>query len=90
VFIANSNKLEDVMEGVRRMAADPNLPDKQFIPHPATWLNRSGWEDEAYPSKPLERGVKPPAELPDARAWVKAMHTMGEHFECREGEFGCR
>ena len=34
--------------------------------------------------------LKPPAEIPDARAWVKQMHEMGEHFECRPGEFGCK
>lgn len=25
---------------------NPGRPDKQFIPHPATWLNRAGWGDE--------------------------------------------
>lgn len=25
---------------------------------------------------------------PTARAWVKELHDMGEHFECRAGEFG--
>jgi hypothetical protein len=34
--------------------------------------------------------MKPPAEIPDARAWVKQMHELGEHFECRAGEFGCK
>jgi predicted transcriptional regulator len=34
--------------------------------------------------------LKPNAEIPDARAWVKQMHGMGEHFECRPGEFGCK
>ena len=34
--------------------------------------------------------LKPPAEIPDARAWVKQMHDLGEHFECRSGEFGCK
>jgi len=24
------------------------------------------------------------------REWVRDMHEMGEHFECREGEFGCK
>jgi hypothetical protein len=24
------------------------------------------------------------------REWVRDMHDMGEHFECREGEFGCK
>jgi hypothetical protein len=34
--------------------------------------------------------LKPPAEIPDARAWVRQMHELGEHFECRPGEFGCK
>jgi predicted transcriptional regulator len=34
--------------------------------------------------------MKPKAEIPDARAWVKQMHELGEHFECRPGEFGCK
>jgi predicted transcriptional regulator len=34
--------------------------------------------------------MKPNAEIPDARAWVKQMHELGEHFECRPGEFGCK
>ncbi len=24
------------------------------------------------------------------RAWVEELHDMGEHWECRAGEFGCR
>jgi hypothetical protein len=34
--------------------------------------------------------LKPPAEIPDARAWVKQMHDLGEHWECKPGEFGCK
>ena len=34
--------------------------------------------------------MKPNAEIPDARAWVKQMHDLGEHWECRDGEFGCK
>jgi len=34
--------------------------------------------------------LKPPAEIPERRAWVKALHDQGEHWECRDGEFGCK
>ena len=34
--------------------------------------------------------VKPAADIPEARAWVKALHDQGEHWECRAGEFGCK
>lgn len=46
-----------VIVGAMRVASDPNLPEKQFVPHPTTWLNRGGWEDEALPSKD---GAPPP------------------------------
>lgn len=40
-----------VLAGARRMANDPNLPPKQFIPYPATWLNAGGWDSEPYPER---------------------------------------
>lgn len=36
-----------IVAGARRYAVDPNLPDKQFIPHPSSWLNAGRWDDEA-------------------------------------------
>ena len=40
-----------ILAGAQRLAADPNLPGKQFIPHPTTWINRAGWDDEPCPPK---------------------------------------
>lgn len=40
-----------IIEGAHRVANDPNLPPKQFIPNPATWLNRGGWLNEPYPPR---------------------------------------
>jgi hypothetical protein len=37
-----------------------------------------------------QQAVKPAAEGPEKRAWVKGLHDIGEHYECREGEFGCK
>jgi len=84
--------LDTVMEGVRRLAADPNLPAAQFVPRASTWLNQERWGDDPYPVPDVRGlpGVKPAAELPDARAWVRKMHELGEHWECRPGEFGCK
>jgi len=43
-----------IVEGATRFANDPYLPqDKNFIPHPATWLNAGRWLDEPLP--PRER-----------------------------------
>ena len=37
-----------------------------------------------------KQDVKPPAEGPTERGWVLKMHDIGEHWECRPGEFGCK
>lgn len=48
---------EAVLAGARRYAADPNLPDPQFIPHPSTWLSRGSWEDEPLPTRVVPIGA---------------------------------
>jgi DNA-binding Lrp family transcriptional regulator len=40
-----------IIAGARRFAADPNLPEKQYVPHPATWLNQGRWDDEPLPPR---------------------------------------
>ena len=45
-----------VMAGARRFAADPNLPEVTFIPHPITWLNQGRWEDDPLPPR---EGTRP-------------------------------
>lgn len=41
---------QTVIDGAHRLANDPNLPEPKFIPHPTTWLERDGWEDEPLPA----------------------------------------
>ncbi|GBC87213.1 hypothetical protein HRbin12_01215 [bacterium HR12] len=48
---ARRASVDAILEGVRRFAADPNLPEKSFIPHPTTWLNQDRWEDEPLPPR---------------------------------------
>ena len=40
-----------VVSGALALARDPNLPATQYIPHPTTWLNREGWNDDPYPER---------------------------------------
>lgn len=40
-----------ILAGARRYAADPNLPETRFVPHPATWLNQGRWEDDPEPAR---------------------------------------
>jgi len=45
-----------ILAAATRFANDPNLPlDKNFIPHPSTWLNQGRWEDEPLPPRPEDR-----------------------------------
>jgi hypothetical protein len=58
----------------------------QFIAHPTTWLNGERWDDEHIEVRPVAKSPY----VGGLRDWVQDMHDMGEHFECREGEFGCK
>jgi hypothetical protein len=40
-----------IIEGAQRYADDPNLPDKQFIKNPATWLNAEAWNNGQLPQR---------------------------------------
>jgi hypothetical protein len=74
-----------LLEGVVAYIENEDMSDLQFIAHPSTWLNGERWEDE------YQERVVVETPNPGHRLWVKRMHDMGEHWECREGEFegGC-
>lgn len=46
-----SKPANEIIEAARKLANDPNLPEKQFIPYPATWLRAGGWDDDPYPPR---------------------------------------
>jgi biotin operon repressor len=48
---AKTQDLAQVIEGAKRYAEDPNLPDKQFIKNPATWLNAESWNNGPLPKR---------------------------------------
>lgn len=73
--------IEDIVAGAIAYRDDPNRDD-EFTAYPSTWLNGERWEDE------YDRRKETPG--PGHRVWVKSMHDMGEHFECKPGEFGCK
>lgn len=50
---------DHVIAGAHRLASDPNLPEAQFVPHPTTWLERDGWEDEPLPPRNTRPGRPP-------------------------------
>jgi biotin operon repressor len=48
---AKTEDLALVIEGAKRYAEDPNLPEKQFIKNPATWLNAEAWNNGPLPAR---------------------------------------
>lgn len=58
---------ERILAGVIRFANDPNLPEKQFIPNPASWLNAGQWDDEPCPPRGRPPGAVSPASTTDAK-----------------------
>jgi len=42
---------QHILQGLENYRLDPNLPAKEFIPHPATWLNEGRWDDEPLPAR---------------------------------------
>lgn len=49
--------VEVILAGVARFSADPNLPELQYIPAPAVWLNQGRWDDAPYPAKKQTRST---------------------------------
>jgi hypothetical protein len=54
-----------------------------------TWC-RNAVKFQAPKTVVHKQEVKPAALIPGYRDWVEDMHDLGEHWECREGEFGCK
>ncbi|WP_052493306.1 hypothetical protein [Rhodococcus sp. MEB064] len=71
-----------VLDGVRRLAADPNLPtEKKFIPHPRTWLNEDRWEDEPLPP---DRAT-PRYSRPDPTARQTSVTEIANRLRSQQG-----
>jgi hypothetical protein len=78
--------LETIIAGVHAYMEHEDMSDPQFIAHPTTWLNGERWEDEHGEARVVPRSP----HVGGPRDWVQDMHELGEHFECRPGEFGCK
>lgn len=66
-----------ILEGARRLRDDPNLPEVQFVPHPATWLNQDRWEDEPLPPRVRGGFGGALAAAAEADAWFAAEEDEG-------------
>lgn len=62
-----------IVAGAKRMAEDPNLPDKIHLPHPTTWLNGAQWEDDPYPARIDRKRTDPQSIRPDGSIDAEAV-----------------
>ncbi len=63
---------ETITTAAARYAADPNLPDPQYIPYPATWLRSDSWDNPPEPPRhdltPTQRRLQ--ATLTHGLTWA--------------------
>ena len=64
---------------MRGLAAYPFSPDRQFIPHPTTWLNNDRWEVAGHlPPPASETGNKKFRSAPIGKtSWMDKYDGMG-------------
>lgn len=51
-----------IVDGARRFATDPNLPEMQYVPHAKTWLNAGRWADPPLPPRVSNNGQRVDAD----------------------------
>jgi hypothetical protein len=73
----NRVTFEDILAGVIRFSADPNLPEeKRFIKNPATWLNNNGWEEGPLP--PRKKTSKPKTDWDELERYAREQDAKNE------------
>ncbi len=67
-----SPKLETVLAALKWQSQQPGWVKDggQFVPHPATWLNRKGWEDEPFHIPSQQEPTEVDSSAPVAESWV--------------------
>lgn len=49
---------EAITRAAAAYAADPNLPEPEFVPHPSTWLSQDRWHDGPQPDRRRPTGSR--------------------------------
>jgi hypothetical protein len=77
---------EGMVEMWHRVLGDYTFEECERALVPAYKDSKSGF----LTAKAIYDQVRVSESGPGYRVWVKNLHNIGEHFECRPGEFGCR
>ena len=73
---------DEIVASAGRYGTDPNLPEEQFIPHPAKWLNDGRWSDPPLP------GRAPKVSTTDER--VTQNMQLAKRLEDKESQYDYR
>ena len=77
----NRASFEDILAGAIRYKGS-ELPEKRFIPYPATWLNADAWENEVEVSKDAEAAqrskIRRERELEASRRFIEEQRIQAE------------
>lgn len=68
---------QEIIDGARRYRDDP-YRQPAYTPHPATWLNREGWNDDPEPAPPVAMTAAQARTAANKRAledWVAGMEN---------------
>jgi gamma-glutamyltranspeptidase len=77
---------DGMVEMWHRMLGEFSFADCEAALIPAYKESRNGF----ITAKAVWDSVRREFQYPSARQWVEDLHNIGEHFECKPGEFGCR
>ena len=81
--------VQKMIEAVEEQKKSKQWSDPQYIPHPYTWLNRSGWDDELTPSKDstFQSAPKNPIQWEEAKgsSFEEDLELCKQHPEILNG-----
>lgn len=74
--------VREILDGAQQFRDDPNIPDRRFIPHAATWLNGERWTDAPLPSQ--SSGPSKPTTM----SRLEATLALANEFEAETPQIG--
>jgi hypothetical protein len=76
--IAGPDSLAAILAGLDRCKRSRKWSDPDFVPHPTTWLNRDGWEDEPEPRQTAPSGPAEPVTDAERARRLRHYRDTGE------------
>ena len=79
-----SHDATQLVQWARAFAADPNLPESQFVPHPSTWLNGERWTDLPLPARHQPQTAQQAVQSKNLRSLERNVRAVQAELSERE------